>query len=402
METTLVINAKLERASVETGVTIKSEILVGSVIAPCPPAVLDPTQTQTAKKETAAIALGAVAPVCVKLGLDVHAAQITVCRQLDGSLPQPAHRRSQAEVLALVQAHLARGEKAYTCYEAGPCGYGLHRALTALGAINYVVAPQRWDLSGRRVKTDPRDAREICLRLDHYVRGNTAAFTVVRVPTPAQEQRRALCRQRGTLLKERQRCELRGHGLALAQGVRAPSGWWQPTEWAEFAPALPTWLRSHLARWQRHAVTLQDEIDELTPRLEALSAGRLVPKGLGALTATLVDSEILDWSRFTNRRQPGSYTGLCPSENSSGERRRQGAVSKHGNPRVRHVLVEAVWRMLAWQPDYRPFHAVRGATNARQRKRAVVAAARRLAVDLWRIHTGRAAAGQLGLAMVRL
>jgi transposase len=379
---------------------IKATTLGGTVSGELGPAVSAPPQPPTAGKEKPAP--GAVGPVSVKLGLDVHAAQITVCRQLDGALPQPAHRRSPAELLELVRAHVAAGQAVYCCYEAGPCGYGLHRALTALGAVNYVVAPQRWDLSGRRVKTDKRDARELCLRLEHYVRGNTAAFTVVRVPTPAQEQRRALGRQRGTLLQERQRCELRGHGLALAQGVRAPAGWWEPAAWAEFAPALPDWLRAHLARWQHYAVSLQEEIDALTPRLEALSAGLLVPKGLGALTAALIDSEILDWARFTNRRQPGSYTGLCPSEDSSGERRRQGAVSKHGNPRVRHLLVEAAWRMLAWQPDYRPFYAVRAAPNRRARKRAIVAAARRLAVDLWRIHTGRVAAEKLGLVMVRL
>lgn len=397
METTIVIKATAERAPVETGVTITTETRVASIQVEPAPKVSGPAQTQAAKKENPA-----APPASVKLGLDVHAAQITACRQLDGSLPQPAHRRSSAEVLGLVAEHRARGEQVYTCYEAGPCGYGLHRSLTALGAINYVVAPQRWDLSGRRVKTDKRDARELCLRLDQYVRGNTAAFTVVRVPTPAQEQRRALCRQRGAVLKERQRCELRGHGLALAQGVRAPAGWWEPAPWAEFAPALPDWLRPLLARWQRHAVRLQDELDALTPRLEAFSAGLLVPKGLGALTAAVLDSEILDWARFTNRRQPGSYTGLCPGEDSSGERRRQGAVSKHGNPRVRHLLVEAAWRMLPWQPDYRPFYAVRAATNSRARKRAVVAAARRLAVDLWRIHTGRVAAEKLGLVMVRL
>lgn len=396
----------LERAPVETGVTIKSEVLVASVSVKSAPVVSAPAQTAAAKKENADVAAvavaGAPALVTVKLGLDVHAAQITVCRQLDGSLPQPAHRRSQAEVIKLAEEHLARGEKIYTCYEAGPCGYGLHRALAALGATNYVVAPQRWDLSGRRVKTDQRDARELCLRLDQYVRGNTAAFTVVRVPTPAQEQRRALCRHRGSLLQERQRCELRGHGLALAQGLRAPAGWWEPAEWVDFAPALPEWLRAILARWQGHAVALQAEIDELTPQLAALSAGLLVPKGLGALTAALLDSEILDWSRFTNRRQPGSYTGLCPSEDSSAERRRQGAVSKHGNPRVRHLLVEAAWRMLMWQPDYPPLHVVRAAKGARARKRAIVAAARRLAVDLWRIHTGRVAAEKLGLVMVQL
>jgi transposase len=278
----------------------------------------------------------------------------------------------------------------------------LHRTLSALGVINYVVAPQRWDTSGRRVKTDKRDARELCLRLDQYVRGNPDAFSVVRVPTPEQEQRRALCRQRATLLKERQRCELRGHGLALGQGVHAPSGWWEPAKWTPFAPELPAWLRPHLERWQRHAVTLQAQIDELTPRLEAVSAGQSAPTGLGALTNTLVECEMLDWSRFVNRRQPGSYIGLCPSEDSSGERRKQGAVSTHGNPRLRHLLVEAVWRMLPWQPAYKPFHLIRAATSRRARKRAVVAAARRLAVDLWRIRTHRCTPEQLHLVMVSL
>jgi transposase len=364
MQDTIDSKAKLERAPVETGVIIKSETLVTAVAAAQAPAESAPVQGAAAKKEKPAGSDRAAESV--KLGLDVHATQITVCRQLDGALPQAAHRRSQAEVLALVGEHRARGEKVYTCYEAGPCGYGLHRAIEALGAVNYVVAPQRWDESGRRVKTDQRDARELCLRLERYVRGNTDAFTVVRVPTPAQEQRRALCRHRGALLQERQRCELRGHGLALAQGLRAPAGWWEPAEWSQFAPALPEWLQSILARWQGHAVALQKEIDELTPRLAALSAGRLVPKGLGALSAALLDSEILDWGRFTNRRQPGSYTGLCPSEDSSAERRRQGAVTKHGNPRVRHLLVEAAWRMLSWQPDYKPLHAVRAAKGARE------------------------------------
>jgi transposase len=336
------------------------------------------------------------AGMTVMLGLDVHATQITVCRQSDGRLPQPAHRRSEAELLALVADYVRQGYRVYSCYEAGPCGYGLHRRLTALGAVNYVVAPRRWD-PARRVKTDKRDARELCVRVDQYVRGHRDAFSVVRVPTPEQEQRRALCRQRGTLLKERQRCELRGRGLALAQGVIAPHGWWQPAVWLTFAPELPEWLRPHLTRWRRAAVRFQDEIDLLTPRLEALSDGQIRPKGLGALTAAVMDAEVLDWTRFKDRRSPGSYGGLCPSENSTGDSRKQGSVSKHGNPRLRHVLVEAVWRMLAHQPDYRPFIPVRAATNSRARKRAVVAAARQLLVDLWRIRTARCTAAQRGL-----
>jgi transposase len=340
--------------------------------------------------------------VTIKLGLDAHADQITTCRQVEGRLPQPAQKLSEQRLLELVREHRQQGHQVYSCYEAGPCGYWLHRELEKLGAVNYVVAPQRWDERGRRMKTDQLDARALCQRLDRYVRGNTDAFTVVRVPTPAQEQWRALCRQRATLLKERQRCELRGHGLMLAQHYRGGPGWWEEARWQELAPQLPDWLREELGRWQQQAVQLQAQIDALTPRIAAHSAGQFAPKGLGALSNAVLDAEVVDWNRFTNRRQPGSYGGLCPSEDSSGRRRRQGSISKHGNPQVRHLLVEAVWRMIEYQPDYPPIQRVRAAKGTRARKRATVAAARRLLVDLWRLKTGRQTAQQLKLIMIQL
>ena len=89
---------------------------------------------------------------------------------------------------------------------------------------------------------------------------------------------------------------------------------------------------------------------------------------------------LLACSSFKNRRQVASYTGLCPSEYSSGERRRQGAITKHGNPRIRHHLVEAVWRLEFWQPDYPPIKKLLAAKGPRTRKRAAVAVARRLAI----------------------
>ena len=337
--------------------------------------------------------------VTIKLGLDVHALQITLCRQNDGRLPQPAQQCTWAEVVRLATELRRGGAAVYSCYEAGPCGYGLHRQLVALGVINYVVAPQRWDERGRRVKTDKRDARELCNRLDRYVRGNTDAFSIVRVPSPEQEQARALTRQRGAVLKERQRCVVRGHGLMLAQGVHAPEGWWRPPVWRRFAPDLPMWLCAHIAWWQEQAARLDAEVTALTQRVEALSHGHVIPKGLGALTSAILQTEILDWHRFRNRRQVGCYTGLCPSEHSTGTRRKQGAVTKHGNPRVRHQLVEAVWRLLQWQPEYPPLAKIRAATSTRARKRATVAAARRLAVDLWRINTGQCSAQRLGLKL---
>lgn len=335
----------------------------------------------------------------VKFGLDVHAAQITVCRQIEDQLPQPAHKMSWPRCLEWLEAHAKAGATVHSCYEAGPFGYHLHRTLEQLGIKNLVIAPQRWDERGQRVKTDKRDARELCNRLDRYVRGNTAVFSVVRVPTPQQERERSLARQRVALIKERQRCALRGHSLTLAQGIRAPEGWWQPEAWREFAPALPRWLRERLQWWQEQAVRHDAQAAEVTARIEALATNTPVPKGVGTLTATLLRLELLDWSRFKNRRQVSSYTGLCPGEASSGERRCQGSINKCGHPRVRHLLIEAAWRLPYWQPDYGPVRKLRAAQGVRSRKRMVVALARRLAVDLWRIHTGQCSAAKLGLRL---
>jgi len=336
----------------------------------------------------------------IKLGLDVHAAQITVCRQEEGLGPQPAQKMSWEKALKWIREQAEGGGKVFSCYEAGPCGYGLHRILEAMGVSNIVVAPQRWDEGGQRVKTDKRDARQLVDRLDRYLRGNRKVFAVVRVPTQEQEQRRCVVRQRGAALKERNRCVVRGHGMMLSQGVRAPSGWWKPACWMEFAPKLPPWLHEQITLWQQKAVSFEKEVLALDKKVCLQSAGKELPKGLGSLTASLLGAEILDWNRFKNRRQVASYTGLCPSEYSSGERRRQGAITKHGNPRIRHHLVEAVWRLEFWQPDYPPIKMLLAAKGPRTRKRAAVAVARRLAIDLWRVETGQCSAQKLGLQLM--
>lgn len=70
----------------------------------------------------------------IKLGLDVHARDVVVCVQLDGARPQRPLRMLAADLLALVRGLLAAGRRVFSCYEAGPCGFGLHRALEAAGA----------------------------------------------------------------------------------------------------------------------------------------------------------------------------------------------------------------------------------------------------------------------------
>ena len=121
------------------------------------------------------------------------------------------------------------------------------------------------------------------------------------------------------------------------------------------------------------------------------------------MTSVIIDREIGDWRRFNNRRQIASYTGLCPGEYSSGNSRLQSCVTKHGNPRLRAALVELAWRMVRFQPNYRAvckwkdrLEKVSSPPGA-ARKKAIVALARQLAVDLWRVRTGRLTQEQLGL-----
>lgn len=336
----------------------------------------------------------------VKLGLDVHAEQITVCRQEGGLMAQPAQKMSWEKALKWIEGQVKEGKEVWSCYEAGPCGYGLHRKLVGMGVDNLVVGAQRWDEKGQGIKTDKRDARELVERLDRYVRGNHKVFTVIKVPTVEQEQRRGVARQRGAVKKERNRCVLRGHGMMLAQGVRAPSGWWRPKRWEEFGCKLEPWLRGQIELWQRKALSFDAELAELDKKVASQVADESLPKGLGALTSALLGAEIMDWSRFNNRKQVASFTGLCPSEHSSGTRRKQGSITKHGNPRIRYYLVEAIWRLAIWQPSYPPLKHLLEAKGARSRKRAAVAAARRLAIDLWRIKTGQCSAQKLGLELI--
>jgi transposase len=128
-----------------------------------------------------------------------------------------------------------------------------------------------------------------------------------------------------------------------------------------------------------------------------------LPKGMGPLTEQILSREACDWHRFKNRRQVSSYTGLCPGERSTGTRRVQGSVTKHGNPHLRSALVECAWRLVRFQPQYPPVKKrlailAKGAqATGAARKKAIVAVARHLAVDLWRLHTGRCTAAQLGL-----
>ena len=337
----------------------------------------------------------------IKIGLDVHAAFYVAVAQLDHLLPKAARRFAPAEFVPWVESLLRLGHRVHVVYEACGLGFTLYRQLVAVGAHGYVIAPCQLDERHTRVKTDPRDATMLCQRLSRYLEGNTRELAVIRVPTQAEEQARHLPRQRGQLVHHRQKMEAQGRALLINHALPAPAHWWKKQTWHRLQPHLPAWMVARLEVWRPALLTLQEQIDALTRELEAAAPPQL-PTGMGKLTSVILTREICDWHRFQNRRTISSYTGLCPGERSSGSKRVPGSVTKRGNPRVRAALVELAWRMVRFQPHYPPVHkrlavlAKGSPALASVRKKAIVAVARRLAVDLWRLHTGRCTAEQLG------
>ena len=340
----------------------------------------------------------------IKLGLDVHAASIVVVRILEHSAPQPAQTFTPAKFKTWVKTQLSLATAVHSCYEAGPLGYGLHRHLVKLGIQNVVVQPVCLDEHHKGGNHDQSDAKELAMRLDRYVAGNTHALAQVRVPTPAEEQKRAASRQREQIKRAVQRLAAQGRGLLLTQGHREAKGWWQGRRWEQLHPKLPAWLVERLEVFRRLLATLTAELQAATAALEAAAPG-LRPKGLGGLTYETVEREVCCWERFTNRRQVGSYTGLCGGISASGQSRRLLSITKHGNVRLRTALVELAWRMVLWQRESKlvkrwwPVVGNPKATRA-ARKKAIVAMARQLAVDLWRWRTGKAKPEDLGWIMV--
>jgi transposase len=338
----------------------------------------------------------------IKLGIDVHQDFYVVVMQQGGTNPKPAQRFQKEAFLHWVAKLTKEGAEVHAVYEACGFGFGLQRQLTALGIKCQVVCPQKLDERNKRVKTDGLDAKALCLKLDRFVQGNRDALALVRIPTEEEEQKRAIHRQREQLVKARKCLEAQGRSLLLNHGFEPASNWWKPRTFALLS--VPEWMKELLSNSQPILVALQEKIRGLTQQLQAAAeAGQA--RGFGALSSVVIDREVGNWNRFNNRRQVGSYTGLCPGEYSSGNIRLQSCVTKHGNPRLRAALVETAWRLVRFQPNYKPVRKWRQtlakgalATKA-ARKKAIVAVARQLAVDLWRIRTGRITAEQMGLSI---
>jgi transposase len=344
------------------------------------------------------------------LGLDTDHAEAALSVIVDGGNPSDYDKHSREEILALMEELIKRGHGVSTVQEA--CGFGpyFHRQMLALGATSYMLAPE--NLSGKR-KTDKRDARKLAQVVhDYEVHGNREGFRVVRDFGERRRQRRALSRQRGQLLKARNQLGGNGRGLMMEFGFcEVPAIWWGRRKWPKLRGQIEQqeggkWLIGMLEPLRASVLLMHERIRELEKLLASSrepGVSRVVPKGFGDRTMDLVESEVGDWNRFKNRNQVGSYTGLCSGERSTGGKRRQGSIDRQGNAHIRKQLVEAVWRLKKWNPGWRAFakfpHIFGQCANIgpAAKKKAVVACARMLMIDLWRLNTGQTSLENLGM-----
>ena len=289
------------------------------------------------------------------VGLDVHAETIAVAvAEESGEVWSLGTIANGPEAIRALVKRLGDPERLRAAYEAGPTGFVLYWLLASLGVRCDVVAPTLVPVkAGDRVKTDRRDAQKLA-RLHR-----SGELTAVWVPDAAHEALRDLVRAREAAKRDQLRARHRLQKFLLRRGQKAPAG-------------IKPWTRSHLA-WIKGQVRFDNaaqetalmdyvaEVDHAAERIQRLEraideAARHAPvrmralieglqalRGVAKITAVTLVSELGELSRFRHPRQLMGYTGLVPSERSSGDKTRRGAITKTGNSHLRRVLTEAAW-----------------------------------------------------------
>jgi transposase len=235
------------------------------------------------------------------------------------------------------------------CYEAGPCGFELHRLLSSMGVACDVVAPSLIPRrAGERVKTDKRDASRLA-RLHR-----AGELTPIRVPAEAEEAVRDLVRARAALLADRKRAQQRITAMLLRHGRVWRSTYWTQAheQWIAGQRFGEPALAAALAHYRAALDTRRAELDAIEAELEPWAArppladpvARLgCYRGIAGLTGLVLAAEVVDWRRFPSARAFMGFTGLVPAEYSSGERTRRGSITKAGSEPARTALIEAAW-----------------------------------------------------------
>jgi transposase len=330
----------------------------------------------------------------------------------------PCDWKGLLELIARIQTRVARELKkrveVISCYEAGYDGFWLHRLLGARGVVNHVIDPAslQVDRRARRNKTDGVDVAQLLRSLMAYLRGEPKVWSIVRVPSVAEEDDRRLHRERGRLLNERNQHNSRIKGLLAVQGIyhfepmhREPIQRLERLRTAD-GRKLPSRVRAEIVReLQRLELvlgmikTIEAERDAIALSVKSKSEHTNAKKiqelvkirSIGPESATTLVGEVF-YRSFDNRKQLGSYVGLTPSHFQSGPTCRDQGISKAGNAKARTTIIELAWLWLRHQPASSLsvwFHKRVGNVRGRIRRITIVAVARKLLVALWRyLETG--------------
>ena len=288
-------------------------------------------------------------------------------------------------------------------YEAGQEGFWLVRALRARGERAEVIDPASLPVTRRRprAKTDRLDAEALVVALWRYVSGDERALRMVRVPSVAAEDSREWQRERDRLMAEQRRCQDR-----LRKKLRSHGAWCLGKDWRARLRAgelrgfagepLGKLLQATLMIELERLEMAEAQLEALMPHLQHLEAPaqrriealtRL--RGIGATSARALALRLF-WRDFANRRQVGACVGLVSMPYDSGTHRQDQGISKAGDPRLRALLVELAWLWLRYQPGSALtlwFRRRTQGSGPRHKRTAIVAVARRLAIDLWRYLT---------------
>jgi transposase len=286
------------------------------------------------------------------VALDVHKDSITVAYALDHGEIETLGKTgtSQIEIDRLYKRLKAKGRHIKVVYEAGPCGYGLQRRLTAKGFECMVCAPSLIPRKpGERVKTDRRDAIKLVRSL------RAGDLTAVHVPSVEDEAFRDLARAWASARSDVKRARQQLKAFLLSHGVRyTGSANWGPAyrRWLAAVSLGNTWqdlaynelrrtIEDRLAQCQRLEAALREAVQQwrFYPAVLALQAMR----GIQFTSAVGLLSELGDLTRFAHPRQVMAWVGVTPSEYSSGAKRRQGSITKTGNSYARKLLIESAW-----------------------------------------------------------
>ena len=280
------------------------------------------------------------------VGLDVHAAKV-VAAIADSDSGELAVQRMGGQTEQVAEFCAALPAPVRVAYEAGPTGFGLARALRAKGIDCMVAAPGKIERPAQdRVKTDRRDAERLVRLL------MIGGLHPVRVPTPAEEAMRDLVRARedvrGDLMRARHRVAklLLRHDLA-SRATTGPSA--TSTGWGgSSSPSRRPSRSCSTGSGRSMPCCAPRELESQMAALVELPLGAEVAhlrclRGIDTLSALGLCAEIGDFERFAHPAQLMSYLGLVPSEHSTGEKRRQGSITKSGSRHARRLLVEAAW-----------------------------------------------------------